>query len=467
MPKDTSGGSGGTGISARWQQVLDEEEMADVTPVTINGEPTTGMSYAPASASRHEWASSLRKSWQAVLDEEGMGEYVPRIAYGQPTVGIDPPIHEGDMHLSVIVPCYNQAAYLREGLESVLENDQIDMEVVVVDDGSSDTSPDIVRAIASVDPRVRLVSIPNGGYGHAVNIGLSEARGVYVAIFEPGDYVLPHMYDELVKMAERSMPGDGDLPDVMKSSYWRVLRSGTLNETRMHCSYYKRVRHSDGSHFTIAEEPELLRHHPSIWSALYRRSFLEAFGIRMIEAPGAGWVDGPFLYETLCLARSISYTDEAWYCYREDLAGSSSSGDVGLLSAERWNDMMDVVERLGIDDEGVLSALHLTGFRYIQRIFDEGGWDKPKEMEAVTGIFARMDLTIVPGLDAVPARLRKMAFEINGEYAPEMDDRGHQLALIREFGMTLMTDGVSGALTRTAMALDKGSRASDGTESEA
>ena len=440
--------------------------MGGVTPTTVNGEPTVGVTCNCDASAGHEWKGTLKKSWQAAISEEGMGDYVPRFAYGQPTVGIDPPRYEGDVHLSVIVPCYNQAAYLREGLESVLENDQIDMEVIVIDDGSSDTSPDIVRAIASVDPRVRLVSIPNGGYGHAVNVGLSEARGVYIAIFEPGDYVLPHMYDELIKMAEQSMSGGEDLPDIMKSSYWRVLRSGTLSETRMHCSYYKRVRHSDGSHFTISEESELLRHHPSIWSALYRRSFLEAFGIRMIEAPGAGWVDGPFLYETFCLARAISYTDEAWYCYREDLAGSSSSGDVGLLSAERWNDMMDVVERLGIDDEGILSALHLTGFRYIQRILDEGGWNKPEEMKAVRGIFTRMNLAIVPGLDAVPARLRKMAFESNGERAPEMDDHGHQMALLREFGMTLMTDGVSGALTRTAMALDRGSRASDGTENE-
>lgn len=462
MSNDASGSGGAQGIRAKWQQVIADESMGEAAPVIVHGEPTVGIPHAPAEHARHEWRGSLRRAWQDVLEEEGEADYVPTVAYGQPTVGIAPPRLEGDVHLSVIVPCYNQATYLREGLESVLENDEIEMEVIVVDDGSDDTSPDIAQAIASVDPRVRLVRIPNGGYGHAVNIGLSKACGVYVAIFEPGDYVLPHMYDSLVRLAEESMAGGNDLPDVMKSSYWRIIRSGTPHETQMHCSYYKRVGHADGSQFEIADEPQLLRHHPSVWSALYRRSFLDTFGIRMMEAPGAGWVDGPFMYETLCRARSIAYTDEAWYCYREDLAGSSSSGDVSLLSAERWHDMMDVVERIGIDDTGVLSALHLTGFRYIQRIFDDGGWDKPDEMEAVCGIFARMDLDVVPGLASVPVRLRKMAFEINGEYAPKMDEMEHKVTLLKEFGMTLMTDGIAGAATRTAMALDKGDAKDEG-----
>ena len=121
--------------------------------------------------------------------------------------------------VTVVVPCYNTERYLDQALSSAERNDRIALEIIVVNDGSTDGSLAIMRRHEARDHRVRVIDKPNGGYGQAVNRGFLEARGTYVAILEPDDYVLPHMYDDLFDLARSNA-----CPDMVKSSYWRVSK---------------------------------------------------------------------------------------------------------------------------------------------------------------------------------------------------------------------------------------------------
>lgn len=371
--------------------------------------------------------------------------------YGSPTVGNAPT--DCPVDVSVIVPTYNMERYLRAAVESALASGtEARIEVICVNDGSKDSSLSIMRDLAARDDRVIVIDKPNGGYGQSVNVGLDAAKGTYVAILEPDDWVEPGMYDEMFLLAEQTRERMAYLPDIVKSSYWRIIDSGTDNEHRLRCSYYMRMPDRLAP-FQLADEPHLVMHHPSIWSALYRRQFLEDADIRMREVPGAGWVDNPWLYETLCQADSIIYTNEAWYCYREDLAGSSSTGDVMLLSVERWNDMMDVLDRLGIDDDGIRSALHVTGFRYLQDILRHDGLANPVVASAVDGMLRRMDLRLVEELGNVSPSLLAMPFEAQGQPVPNLPARRYHSALAREFVRTVRVDGPKQALERMVMKL--------------
>lgn len=69
--------------------------------------------------------------------------------------------------------------------------------------------------------------------------------------------------------------------------------------------------------FTIREYPQFLSFHPSIWSCLYKTDFIRKHNINFQEIPGAGWADNLFQVKTLVLAEKITYTDEAYYCYRK------------------------------------------------------------------------------------------------------------------------------------------------------
>lgn len=350
---------------------------------------------------------------------------------------------DSSVRVSVVVPCYNTATYLDQCLSSIREDRGVSLEIIVLNDGSTDASLETMRAHESADDRVRVIDKPNQGYGATVNRGIDEARGDYIAIVEPDDYLVPGMYTELIGLADRY-----GAPDLVRSSYWRVWMPDTPQEHLYRCSYYDRIK-PGRMPFTLADCPRIIQHHPSIWTCLYKRSFLDEFGIRFKEVPGAGWVDNPFLIETSVQARSIAYTDEAFYCYREDLPASSSTKRSDTLPFERWNDMADIVERLGVSDKGIIEALYVIGFRYIGGAIGEGALDDLELVKLIQGVFKRMDPSIVAGMSHVSPSFKKKYFELSG-YEPRAISRvPYYKNLVSEFFYCWRTNGFSFAMSRT------------------
>lgn len=354
-----------------------------------------------------------------------------------------------DIDVSVIVPCYNVERYLDEALSSIERNDRCGLEILVVNDGSTDGSLEIMRAHEARDSRVRVIDKANQGYGATVNRGIDEARGAYVAILEPDDWVEPHMYDDLYEYAASFEAAYG-LPDIVKSAYWRIYLPETPDEQKLRCSYYKRIDPPQQP-FTLAEEPRLVWHHPSIWSALYRKGFLSDKNIRFKELPGAGWVDNPFLFETMCQADTIVYTDNCYYCYREDLPGSSSATRVLELSFERWHDMADVCDRLGIDDFGIRRSLTVIGFRYVGEAVGRGALDDPSLEPMIKSIFERMDPDVIVSLTNVSPELRALAFTMCDRPVPHMSKAAYMKALADEFVYSVRVNGWRFAIERTGI----------------
>ena len=105
--------------------------------------------------------------------------------------------------VSVIVPVYNCERYLRECLDSVLAQTHTALELIVVDDGSTDGSAAIADAAAASDPRVRVFHGPNAGQAAARNLGLDIATGDYIAFVDADDTVHPCMLQTLLDTAGR------------------------------------------------------------------------------------------------------------------------------------------------------------------------------------------------------------------------------------------------------------------------
>lgn len=106
--------------------------------------------------------------------------------------------------VSVIIPVYNAGEHLEECVSSVLGQTYGDLEVILVDDGSSDSSPAICDAFAGRDPRVRSFHLENGGPGAARNYGIDVAGGGFLAFVDSDDWVEPVMYEKLVSLALES-----------------------------------------------------------------------------------------------------------------------------------------------------------------------------------------------------------------------------------------------------------------------
>ena len=212
--------------------------------------------------------------------------------------------------VSIVVPVYNTAQYLRECLDSLLAQKLHDIEVICVNDGSTDDSPAILAEYAARDPRIRVISKENGGYGHTMNRGFDAARGEYVGIVESDDFAEPTMFRDLYRFAKRH---DCDL---VKANYYEHSEAGDAKQEPFARYRYKHV-------FDPRAEQDVITQLPIIWSALYRRSLIQGEGIRFNETPGASYQDTSFVQQVWMAARRAALLPKAYLHYRVDNSGSS------------------------------------------------------------------------------------------------------------------------------------------------
>ena len=107
-----------------------------------------------------------------------------------------------DIKVSVIVPVYNVENYLKQAISSVINQTLKEIEIICVNDGSTDSSKAILDEYQKSDDRIIVVNKSNKGYGAACNTGLKLARGKYVAILEPDDFIDAEMYENLYSLAQ-------------------------------------------------------------------------------------------------------------------------------------------------------------------------------------------------------------------------------------------------------------------------
>ena len=101
--------------------------------------------------------------------------------------------------VTVLVPTYNTEKYLAQNLDALVGQTLRDIEIIAINDGSTDGSLDIMRQYAARDARIRVIDKPNSGYGASLNLGIDEARGEYIAISEPDDYIERTMLAKMYK----------------------------------------------------------------------------------------------------------------------------------------------------------------------------------------------------------------------------------------------------------------------------
>lgn len=106
--------------------------------------------------------------------------------------------------ISVIVPVYNMEKYLEKCVRSILDQDYKDIELILVDDGSKDSSPQLCDEFAKQDERIKVIHKANGGQGSARNMGLDIAKGEYISLIDSDDWVEPDMYTNLLSIAEEN-----------------------------------------------------------------------------------------------------------------------------------------------------------------------------------------------------------------------------------------------------------------------
>lgn len=181
-----------------------------------------------------------------------------------------------DIKVSVIIPIYNASDYLRPAIDSVIYQTLAEIEIICVDDGSTDSSLEILKEYQKNDDRVRIVTEVNAGPGLARNNGLNRARGEYIAFLDADDFFEPNFLETLYERAKRD-----DL-DIVISGY------DIYNSKR--AAFAKA---DEGDHIDIFANDVVTskNEHPdfilasstgSAWNKIYRRSFIDNKGLSFL-----------------------------------------------------------------------------------------------------------------------------------------------------------------------------------------
>ena len=219
---------------------------------------------------------------------------------------------ERSLKLSVIIPIYNSKSYLREAIDSVINQTLSDIEIICINDGSTDNSLEIINEYAAKDKRIKIIDKPNEGYGKTINRGLDEAKGEFVAVFEPDDILDKTIYEKLYTIAEK------ENLDVVKCNffnYWSEKNKKKKSGLVSRCA----KKHP----FCPKDNLKIFTAHASIWAGIYRKSFLDENNIRLLETAGASYQDMSFMFKVLATVDKMYLLDEALLYYRQDNPNSS------------------------------------------------------------------------------------------------------------------------------------------------
>lgn len=214
--------------------------------------------------------------------------------------------------ISVVVPVYNVEKYLKECIDSIINQTLEDIEIICVNDGSTDSSLEILNNYAKKDSRIIVINKSNSGYGHTMNMGLNAASGEYIGIIESDDFADKNMFEDLYKLAKEY---DADIVKGDWYNYWSKNKFARKNN---------RISSAKALKLTNSKQDKsLLRINPSVWSAIYKKDFLNKYNIRFLETPGASYQDLAFSFKVFALAEKVILTDKAYLYYRQDNMNSS------------------------------------------------------------------------------------------------------------------------------------------------
>lgn len=281
--------------------------------------------------------------------------------------------------ISIVVPIYGVEKYLRQCLDSIVAQTFKEFECILVDDGSKDGCPAICDEYAAREHRFKVIHKQNAGYGAAVNTGLAVARGEWIGIVEPDDWIDRDMYKLLTEEARRNNV------DVVKSGFDTFYDSG---KTSWSICFSKES--IPKAVFKLEDMPELLKAHPSIWACIYRNEFLKQHCLQIEESPGATWQDNLFQVQTLVYAKSIAYVSTRLYHYR--LFENKPLRD-SAMPLRRSLQIHDWLKSVGYDAPAAMMALLAREAIYIRMSIQDAKFkDLPQLAPLITKLLRSQDL---------------------------------------------------------------------------
>lgn len=217
-----------------------------------------------------------------------------------------------DVKISIVIPIYNVEDYLKECLDSAVNQTLKDIEIICVNDGTKDHSMDIVRKYAENDERIIIIDKENGGASSARNAGIEVAKGEYIFFFDSDDYIRLDALEQLYKEVK-----ENDLDNIYFDAEVFFENEIVRQEQGHYIEYYKRLGKYPGvmsgqELFVAMEKNRDFK--PAPWSQLPRKTLILDNNIRFYE--GIIHEDNLFSVQCITLAKRVKYLSSLYYFRR-------------------------------------------------------------------------------------------------------------------------------------------------------
>ncbi len=255
--------------------------------------------------------------------------------------------------VSFIVPVYNVEAYLSQCVQSIFMQTMKEIEVICVNDGSTDRSGEMLDELARSDQRVKIIHQNNQGLAQARNVALKIASGEYVQFVDADDYIAPSMLEKTCFEADKT---NADIVLFANSN----LDNQTGKITPAPWSLRVKLIPTKAFSRKDCSDTLMMVTQPVCWTKLFRRSFLLGQGLEFQEISYAE--DVFFTMMSLALADRISYVNEALYLYRSKHPGSLTS-----FADSRQLEVFCAYEKLydELNKRGLFVELEYTFVQYV------------------------------------------------------------------------------------------------------
>lgn len=261
--------------------------------------------------------------------------------------------------ISIIVAIYNVEKYIEECIESIQKQSLKDIQIILVDDGSTDNSLKICKRLAEKDARIELVHQENKGLVAARKRGLTVARGKYIGYVDGDDFAEPDMYEKMYQMLEK------EDADILAVGYKRdfngeldivsnEIPSGVYQGKQL-AQIYSRMLF-DGNYFTSGIIP-------SVWSKLFKKELLEVSQMRVDDAIRMG-EDAACTYPALLSAKKVMI-DNSNCSYHYRYVANSMTATIDRKYFERASKLFEVLENSFGRDEILQRQLEYYKVRII------------------------------------------------------------------------------------------------------
>lgn len=211
---------------------------------------------------------------------------------------------------SAIVPIYNVDEYLRKCVNSLISQNRQDMEIILVDDGSTDNCGIICDEYANNNKNIKVVHKTNGGIVSARKAGLQVSEGEYIICVDGDDWVLPNyvnQFDEIIQVYN---------PDIVCCGYIQVFPNKEIKHfMSFQCGFYNKTNIEEVIFPALFTKKDGRLFSPMVWAKVFKRSLLETIQMEVSDIINIG-EDGACSIPCVINANSLYIIDECNYCYR-------------------------------------------------------------------------------------------------------------------------------------------------------